>query len=110
MTVTQPVRKTKLFNFFELSRDKIPPKSKGDGGSVTQKPRPAPLSDIVRPRKHSSTSIVSDTTTDKGVPDKSTKTSNRNLAQGEQTDVVRTTTSYLDPVWNAFLQDTDGSM
>jgi hypothetical protein len=71
------------------------------------------LTDIVRARKHSSTPIVSDTTTttaDKGVTDKSTKTSNRNLAQDEQTDVVLTVTSYFDPVWNAFSQHADGSM
>ena len=29
---------------------------------------------------------------------------NRNLPQDEQTDTVRTVTSYLDPVWNAFSQ------
>ena len=45
---------------------------------------------------------------DKGVPDKSTKTSNRNLAQGEQTDSVHTDTSYFDPVWNAFSHHSDG--
>ena len=37
-------------------------------------------------------------TADKGAPDKSTKTSNRNLDQGQQTDDVRTDTSYFDPV------------
>ena len=64
MTVTQPVRKKKLFNFFELSRDKMTPTAKGDGGSVTQKRRVAPLPDIVHDRKHSSTPITSDTTAD----------------------------------------------
>ena len=29
--------------------------------------------------------------------------------QGQQTDTVRTTTSYFDPVWNAFSQHEDGS-
>ena len=68
------------------------------------------LLDTVRARKNSSTPIASETTADKGAPDKSTKTTNRNLAQGQQTDAVRTTTSYFDPVWNAFSQHTDGSM
>jgi hypothetical protein len=80
--------------------------TKGDGGSAAQKRRGAPLSETVRARKNSSTPIASD----KGAPDKSTKVSNRNLAQGQQTDDVRTVTSYFDPVWNAFLQHTDGSM
>jgi hypothetical protein len=65
------------------------PKSKGDGGSATQKRPGAPLPDTVRVRKNSSTPIASETTADKGAPDKSTKTSNRNLAQGQQTDDVR---------------------
>ena len=29
--------------------------------------------------------------------------------QGQQTDTVRTNTSYFDPVWNAFSQHEDGS-
>ena len=40
--------------------------------------------------------ITSDTTVDKGAPDKNTKTSNRNLPQDEQTDSVRTATSYFE--------------
>ena len=83
-----------------------PPKAKGDGGSATQNRRGVPLPDTVRVRKNSSAPIASD----KGAPDKSTKTSNRNLDQGQQTDVVRTTTSYFDPVWNAFSEHVDGSM
>ena len=83
-----------------------PSKAKGDGGSVQQKRRGVPLSDTVRARKNSSTPITSD----KGTPDKSTKTSNRNLAQGQQTDAVLTATSYFVPVWNAFSQHVDGSM
>jgi hypothetical protein len=35
-----------------------------------------------------------DTTDDKGGADKNTKTSNKNLAQGEQTDAALTATSY----------------
>jgi len=85
-------------------------KTKGDGGSPTQKRRAAALPDTVRDRKNSSTPIASDMTDDKGEADKSTKTSNRNLSEGEQTDNVHTTTSYFDPVWSAFSQDTDGSM
>ncbi len=70
------------------------------------KKRPgAPLPDTVRARKISDTPIASD----KGAPDKSTKTSNRNLAQGQQTNTVRTTTSYFYPVWNVFSHHTDGS-
>ena len=88
----------------------MPPKAEGDGGCVVQKCPGVPLPDTVRARKNSSTPIASETTTDKGAPDKSTKTSNRNLAQGQQTDVVRTATSYFDPVWNAFSQHADGSM
>ncbi len=67
------------------------------------------LSDTVRTRKNSSTPIASETTDDKGTPDKSTKTSNRNLTQGQQTDTVLTTTSYFDPVLIVFSQYTDGS-
>ena len=39
-----------------------PPKTTGDGGSVTQKRRAAPLPDTVRARKNSSTPVASDTT------------------------------------------------
>ncbi len=49
------------------------PKVKGDGGSVAQKCPGAPLPDTVRARKNSSTPIASETTADKGSPDKSTK-------------------------------------
>ena len=37
-------------------------------------------------------------------------TTNRNLAQGKESNAVRTATSYFDPVWNAFSKHTDGSM
>jgi hypothetical protein len=67
----------------------MPPKAKGDGGSAAQKRPGAPLPDTVRARKNSSTPIASETTADKGAPDKSTKMSNRNLAQGQQNDAVR---------------------
>jgi hypothetical protein len=42
-------------------------------------------------------------------PEKGT-TTNRNSAQGKGIDVVRTTTSYFDPVWNVFSMYTDGSV
>jgi hypothetical protein len=32
------------------------------------------------------------------------------LAQGKESNAVRTATSYFDPVWNAFSKHTDGSM
>ena len=73
-------------------------KANEDDGSAAHKRRAAPLPNIVRVRKHSSTPIESDTTATtgtNGTPDKSTKTSNRNLAQGQQTNVVHTTTSYF---------------
>ncbi len=35
--------KKKLFNFFELSRDKIPPKVNGNSGSASQKRPGVPL-------------------------------------------------------------------
>ena len=57
-----------------------------------------------------STPIASDMTTDKGRSDKNTKTSNKNLTQGKQTDDLHTTTSYFDPVWIVFSKHTDGSL
>ena len=49
---------------------------------------------------------------DKVGADKNIKTSNKNLAQDKftETDVVHTTTSYFDPVWNVFSHHTDGSI
>ena len=80
----------------------IPRKEKGDGDSATKKRGPAPLPDAVRAKKKSSTPIASDRTTDKGGADTNTKTSNKNLAQREQTDAVHIATSYFDADWNAF--------
>jgi hypothetical protein len=73
---------------------------------------PAPLSDAVRVNKKSSTPITSDRTTDKVGADKNIKTSNKNLAQDKftETDVVHTTTSYFDPVWNVFSHHTGRSI
>ena len=85
-------------------------KAKGDGGSADQKRRAAPLVDTTRARKNSSTPVASDTTAAKGASDKNIKTSNRNLSQGKESGAVRTDTFYFDPVWNAFLKHTDGSM
>ena len=72
----------------ESGKAKVP----GDSGSVVQKHGPVTLPDTVRGKKKSSTPITSDRTVDKGGPDKNTKTSNKNLPQGEQleTDTVRT--------------------
>ena len=85
-------------------------KTKGDGDSAEQKHGPVPLSETVRGKKKTSTPGASDRTDDKGGDDKNRVTSNKNLAQGEQSDVLRTTTSCFDPVWNAFSQHTDGSL
>ena len=64
-----------------------------DGGSVAQKRPAVPLPDTVCAKRNSSTHITSDTTSDKGVADKNIKTSNKNFAQGKQTDVILTVTS-----------------
>ena len=63
-----------------MSRDNIPQKAKRDGGSAAQKRRAAPLVDTARVRKNTSTPVASDTTAEKGVPDKNKATTNRNLA------------------------------
>ena len=81
--------------------------SVGDGVSATQKHALGALTDTVRATKKSSTPVASDTTAEKGTADKNKTTTNRNLAQ---IDVVRTVTSYFDPVWNAFSKHTDGSI
>ena len=73
----------------------------GDGGSVTQKRTLATLPDTVRGTKKSSTPVSSDPTDEKGGSDKNINPSNRNLSQGKESDTVRTTTSYFDPLWNA---------
>ena len=84
-------------------------KTKGDGGSAAQKRRAVPLTDTSRARKNSSTPVAPHTTAEKGTDDKNKSTTNRNLAQGKGNDDVRTSTSYFDEVWNAFLKQTDGS-
>jgi hypothetical protein len=84
--------------------------SVGDGGSAAQKRALGALPDAVRATKKSSTPVASDTTAEKGAADKNKATTNRNLAQGKESDAVRTATSYFDPVWNAFSKHTDGSM
>ncbi len=68
------------------------------------------LPDAVRATKKSSTPVASGTTAEKGAADKDKATTNRNLAQGKESDAVRTATSYFDPVWNSFSKHTDGSM
>ena len=82
--------------------------SVGDGGSAAQKRALRALPDEVRATKKTSTPVASDTTAEKG--DKNKATTNRNLAQGKESDAVRTATSYFDPVWNSFSKHTDGSM
>ena len=84
--------------------------SVGHGDSAAQKRSLGTLPDAVRATKKSSTPVASDTTAEKGTADKNKVTTNRNLAQGKENDAVRTTTSYFDPVWNAFSKHTDGSM
>ena len=68
------------------------------------------LPDAVHATKKSFTSVASGTTAEKGAADKDKPTTNRNLAQGKESNAVRTATSYFDPVWNAFSKHTDGSM
>jgi hypothetical protein len=77
-------------------------KSVGDGDSAAQKRALPELSDTVRATKKSSTPVASGTTAEKGAADKNKATTNRNLDQGIESDAVRTTTSYFDPVWNVF--------
>ena len=85
-------------------------KSVGDGDSVAQKRALGALPDAVRATKKSSKQVASGTTAEKGAADKDKPTTNRNLAQGKESNAVRTATSYFDPVWNAFSKHTDGSM
>ncbi len=85
-------------------------KGKGDGGSAAQKRAHGALPDAVRVTKKSSTPVASGTTAEKGAADKDKPTTNRNLAQGKESNAVRKATSYFDPVWNAFSKHTDGSM
>ena len=84
--------------------------SVGDADSAAQKHSLGALPDTVRATKKSSTPVVVDTTDEKGAVDKNKATTNRNLAQGKETDDVHTVTSYFDLVWNAFSKHTDGSM
>ena len=84
--------------------------SVGDGGSASQKRALGALPDAVRATKKSSKQVASGTTAEKGAADKDKPTTNRNLAQGKESNAVRTATSYFDPVWNTFSKHTDGSM
>ncbi len=84
--------------------------SVGDGGSAAQKRALGALPDAVRATKKSSKQVASGTTAEKGAADKDKPTTNRNLAQGKESNAVRTATSYFDPVWNAFSKHTGGSM
>ncbi len=68
-------------------------KGVGDGGSAAQKRAHGALSDAVRATKKSSTPVASG----KGAADQDKATTNRNLAQGKESNAVRTATSYFDP-------------
>ena len=73
-------------------------KGVGDGVSPVYQREHGVLLDTVRATKKSSTPVASGTTTEKGAGDKDKTTTNRNLPQGKENDVVRTVTSYFDPV------------
>jgi hypothetical protein len=60
--------------------------SVGDGVSAAQKRALGALPDAVRATKKSSTPVASDTTAEKGASDKNKATTNRNLAQGKESD------------------------
>jgi hypothetical protein len=85
-------------------------KGVGDGGSAAQKCTHGTLPDTVRATKKSSTLVASDTTAEKGTVDKDKATMNRILAEGKESDVVYTSTSYFDQVWKSFSKHTDGSI
>ncbi len=70
-------------------------KGVGDSGSTTQKRAHGALPDAVRATKKSSTPVASGTTAEKGAADKDKATTNRNLAQGKESDVVRTASSIV---------------
>ena len=93
-----------------MPRGQARKKGEGDGGSAAQKRAHGALPDAVRATKKSSTSVASGTTAEKGAEDKDKLTTNRNLAQGKESNAVRTATSYFDPVWNSFSKHTGGSM
>jgi hypothetical protein len=69
-------------------------KDVGDGVSAAQNRAHGSLSDTVRTTKKSSTPVASGTTTEKGTVDKDKATTNRNLTQGKEIDVVLTATPY----------------
>ena len=81
-------------------------KSVGDGVSAAQKHVLGALPDEVRATKKTSTPVASDTTAEKG--DKNKATTNRNLAQGKESDAVHTVTSYFDPVRNTQMGQCNG--
>jgi hypothetical protein len=85
-------------------------KDVGDGDSAVQKRAHGSLQDAVHATKKSSTPVASGTTAEKGAADTDKATTNRNLAQGKESDAVCTATSYFEPVWNSFSKHTDGSM
>ena len=60
--------------------------SVGDADSAAQKHELGALPDTVRATKKSSTPVVVDTTDEKGAVDKNKATTNRNLAQGKESN------------------------
>ena len=76
-----------------LPRGQARKKGEGDGGSAAQKRAHGALPDAVRATKKSSTPVASGTTAEKGAADKDKPTTNRNLAQGKESNAVRTATS-----------------
>ncbi len=90
---------------------------RGDAGQTHRRRRQwahAPLPDAVGAKKKSSTPSAPVRSADEGGVDKNVKTTNANLgkpsSQGKAANAVPTATSYFDPGWNAFAQETDGSM
>jgi hypothetical protein len=90
MTVTnRPTGQKKKFNLCSHLLLEDGRRALGDGDSVTQKRTHGTLPDTVRGTKKSSTPVASGTTVEKGASDQDKATTNRNLAQGKESDVVR---------------------
>jgi hypothetical protein len=81
-------------------------KDVGDDGSAAQKHAHRALPDVVRATKKSSTPVASGTTAEKGAADKDNTTTNRNLAQGKESDDVRTDNKLL-PVRAALISGSE---
>jgi hypothetical protein len=77
-----------------MPRGQARKKEEGDADSAAQKRTHGTLPDTVRATKKSSIPVASGTTAEKGAGDKDKPTTNRNLAQGKESNVVRTTTCW----------------